>query len=416
MGLFMFSSFERFVAFRYLFSARREGFVSVIAWFSFLGIALGVATLIVVMAVMNGFRQELFGKLVEMRGHVTIQSSSATALIDNKDQLTLVQSVPGVRLAYPMLERQAIAMAKNNASGVMVQGLPAEAITKRDRIKLIPETAIEHFDGDHVLIGRRMAEALHINVGDKITLLTQQGTATAFGTMPRQKTFLVAGLFHVGMGTFDKNFIFMPLATAQSFFKVPGQISQIDVFSVHDDLSSNLAHILQQALGDTVQALDWRHADLSIMHAVKMERNVMFLILTLIILIASFNIISGLIMMVKDKTRDIAILRTMGATKNTILKIFFLTGASIGGVGTLLGVALGLSFALNIEGIRQFLQSLTGAELFSEEIYFLSTLPAKVEFDEVLRIVAMGIGLSFLATLYPSWRASSLDPVEGLRG
>ncbi|MES2608189.1 MAG: lipoprotein-releasing ABC transporter permease subunit [Pseudomonadota bacterium] len=412
----MFSSFERFVAFRYLFSARREGFVSVIAWFSFLGIALGVATLIVVMAVMNGFRQELFGSLVAMRGHVTVQSSSATPLPENKEQLALIQSVPGVRLAYPMLERQAIAMAKNNASGVMVQGLPANAITGRERIKLMPETAIEQFVGDHVFIGRRMAETLHLDVGDKLTLLSQQGTATAFGTMPRQKTFIVAGIFHVGMAQFDKNFVFMPLTTAQSFFKASDQISQIDVFSAQDNLAPNLAHVLQTALGQTVRAIDWRHSDLSIMHAVKMERNVMFLILTLIILIASFNIVSGLIMMVKDKTRDIAILRTMGATKNTILKIFFLTGASIGGVGTLLGVALGLSFALNIEGIRQFLQSMTGAELFSEEIYFLSTLPAKVEFDEVLRIVAMGIGLSFLATLYPSWRASSLDPVDGLRG
>ena len=412
----MFSSFERFVAFRYLFSARREGFVSVIAWFSFLGIALGVATLIVVMAVMNGFRQELFGKLVAMRGHVTVQSSTAAAMPENKEQLALIKSVPGVRLAYPMLEKQAIAMAKNNASGVMVQGLPVEAITKRDRIKLMPETAIEQFNGDHVFIGRLVAKSLNLDVGDKITLLIQQGVSTAFGTMPKNKTFIVAGIFDVGMAHFDKNFIFMPLATAQSFFKSQGQISQIDVFSEHDNLASNLAYVLQQALGKTVQALDWRHADISIMHAVKMERNVMFLILTLIILIASFNIVSGLIMMVKDKTRDIAILRTMGATKNTILRIFFITGASIGGVGTLLGVALGLSFALNIEGIRQFLQSLTGAELFSEEIYFLSTLPAKVEFDEVLRIVAMGIGLSFLATLYPSWRASSLDPVEGLRG
>jgi len=411
----MFSSFERFVAFRYLFSARREGFVSVIAWFSFLGIALGVATLIIVMSVMNGFRQNLFAGLVAMRGHVTIQSPTGV-LLENKDQLSLIQSVPGVRLAYPMLERQAIAMAKNQANGVIVQGLPPYAITGRDRIKLMPETVIEHFSGDHVIIGRRMAETLHIDIGDKITLLTQQGTSTAFGNMPRQKTFLVAGFFHADVAQFNKNFIFMPLETAQNFFKANGQLSQIDVFSTHDDLASNLANVVQHALGDQVRALDWRHADLSIMHAVKMERNVMFLILTLIILIASFNIISGLIMMVKDKTRDIAILRTMGASKNTILRIFFLTGASIGGIGTLLGVALGLAFALNIEEIRQFLQSLTGAELFSEEIYFLSTLPAKVECDEVLRIVAMGIGLSFLATLYPSWRASSLDPIEGLRG
>lgn len=411
----MFSKFERFIAFRYLFSARREGFVSVIAWFSFLGIALGVATLIVVMAVMNGFRQQLFGSLVGMRGHVTVQAQKNT-FPENKDKLTLIQSVPGVRLAYPMLEKQAIALAKNQASGVIVQGLPAYAITGRDRIKLTPKNAIEEFAGDHIFLGRKLADILNTTVGDKVTLLSQQSTSTAFGNIPRQKTFIVAGIFSVGMFQFDKNYLFMPIDTAQTFFKAPAQISQIDVFSTHDDLAANLAHTLQKALGNDLRAVDWRHSDLSIMHAVKMERNVMFLILTLIILIASFNIVSGLIMMVKDKTRDIAILRTMGATKNTILKIFFLTGASIGGIGTLLGVGLGLSFALNIERIRQFLQSLTGVELFSEEIYFLTTLPAKVDCDDVILIIAMGIGLSFLATLYPSWRASSLDPVEGLRG
>lgn len=411
----MFSNFERFVAFRYLFSARREGFVSVIAWFSFLGIALGVATLIVVMAVMNGFREQLFGSLVGMRGHVTIQPQSNT-FAENTSQLSLIQSVPGVRLAYPMLEKQAIALTKNQASGVVVQGLPPYAITGRNRIQFMPNNAMEQFKGDHIFIGRKMADTLQTNVGDKITLLTQQSTSTAFGNIPRQKTFIVAGIFTVGMFQFEKNYMFMPLDTAQLFFKAPAHISQIDVFSTHDDLAANLAHILQKAVGSELRALDWRHSDISIMHAVKMERNVMFLILTLIILIASFNIISGLIMMVKDKTRDIAILRTMGATKKTILKIFFLTGASIGGIGTLLGVGLGLSFALNIERIRQFLQSLTGVEFFSEEIYFLTTLPAKVECEEVMLIVAMGIGLSFLATLYPSWRASSLDPVEGLRG
>ncbi len=437
----MFSTIERFVAARYLFSARREGFVSVIAWFSFVGIALGVATLIVVMSVMNGFRQNLFGALVAMRGHVTVQSASATPLLENSEQLSIIQQIPGVKLAYPLLERQAIALAKNQANGVIVQGMPVAAIVGRDQINLIvakkstqqdgtqqdatqldgsPKLGLTKapfsFDGDHVLIGKRQAEFFNVTIGDKLTLLTQDGTSTAFGTLPRQKTFVIAGIFDVGVGQFNKNFVFMPLETAQKFFKAPGQISQIDVFSTHDDLASNVAYLLQKALGDSVRALDWRHADISIMHAVKMERNVMFLILTLIILIASFNIISGLTMMVKDKTRDIAILRTMGATKNSILRIFFLTGASIGGVGTVLGVILGLSFALNIESIRQFLQGLTGAELFSEELYFLSTLPSKVEADEVIRIVLMAIGLSFLATLYPSWRASSLDPVEGLRG
>ncbi len=419
---FCFNYFERFLAFRYLFSARREGFVSVIAWFSFIGIALGVATLIVVMAVMNGFRQELFGAFVSMRGHVSIVSQQEM-LHENDDLLTMIKSVPGVRLAYPMLDRQAIAFVRNQARGVMVQGLPDYAITERKRIQLMPANAIKVFTDDHIFIGRRMAEILHLQVGDTLPLLSPKGTSTAFGTIPYQKSFIVAGIFHVGMGEFDKNVIFMPLATTQRFFKAPGQISQIDVFSQHDDLSTNLTYLLQHALDHLtptngqkgLRALDWRHSDASIFHAVKVERNVMFLILTMIILIASFNIISGLTMMVKDKTRDIAILRTMGATKKSILHIFFLTGASIGGVGTLLGVGLGLSFALNIERIRQFIQNLLGTELFSEEIYFISRLPAKVELNEVLLICAMGIGLSFLATLYPSWKASSLDPIEGLK-
>ncbi len=419
---FCFNYFERFLAFRYLFSARREGFVSVIAWFSFIGIALGVATLIVVMAVMNGFRQELFGAFVSMRGHVSIVSQQGI-LHENNDLLTMIKSVPGVRLTYPMLDRQAIAFVRNQARGVMVQGLPDYAITERKRIQLMPDNAMKAFTDDHIFIGRRMAEILHLQVGDALQLLSPKGTSTAFGTIPHQKSFIVAGIFHVGMGEFDKNVIFMPLATAQRFFKVPGQMSQIDVFSQHDDLSTNLTYLLQHALDHLtptngqkrLRALDWRHSDASIFHAVKVERNVMFLILTMIILIASFNIISGLTMMVKDKTRDIAILRTMGATKKSILHIFFLTGASIGGVGTLLGVGLGLSFALNIERIRQFIQNLLGTELFSEEIYFISRLPAKVELNEVLLICAMGIGLSFLATLYPSWKASSLDPIEGLK-
>ncbi len=419
---FCFNYFERFLAFRYLFSARREGFVSVIAWFSFIGIALGVATLIVVMAVMNGFRQELFGAFVSMRGHVSIVSQQEM-LYENNDLLTMIKGVPGVRLAYPMLDRQAIAFVRSQARGVMVQGLPDYAITERKRIQLMPTNAIQTFADDHIFIGRRMAEILHLQVGDTLQLLSPKGTSTAFGSIPHQKSFIVAGIFHVGMGEFDKNVIFMPLSAAQRFFKVPGQISQIDVFSQHDDLSTNLTYVLQHALDHVtpdngkkgLRALDWRHSDANIFHAVKVERNVMFLILTMIILIASFNIISGLTMMVKDKTRDIAILRTMGATKKSILHIFFLTGASIGGFGTLLGVGLGLSFALNIERIRQFIQNLLGTELFSEEIYFISRLPAKVELNEVLLICAMGIGLSFLATLYPSWKASSLDPIEGLK-
>jgi lipoprotein-releasing system permease protein len=425
--------FEFFIAIRYLFSARREGFVSVISWFSFIGIALGVATLIIVMAVMNGFRQELFGALITMRGHVSVHSLGNMMDAD-QNKVKLIQNVPGVGLAYPMLEQQAILMASSQAQGVNVQGLDRTALLSRKKIQIIGENnkildQDNEFDAvfkdNQVFIGRLMAINFNLKVGDSFSLLTPKSINTAFGSIPRQKTFKVAGIFNVGMRDFDKSFIFMPIETAQKFFKFENKWSQIDVFSVQDDLSTALSSVLQQALdhyGKTfspyeppLQASDWRHSDQAIFHAVKMERNVMFMILTLIIFIASFNIISGLTMMVKDKTKDIAILRTIGTSKKSILTIFFLIGASIGGIGTILGIGLGLGFSLNIERIRQFLQNLTGAELFSEEIYFLSTLPAKVDFNEVWMISLMSIGLSFLATLYPSWRASCLDPVEGIR-
>ncbi len=423
-------TFEKFIAHRYLFIGRREGFVSVISWFSFLGIALGVATLIVVMAVMNGFRQELFGALVSMRGHVTIQKLGHPISADNNLVKTL-NTIPGVKLAYPLIEQQAILMVNGQALGVMVQGLVPDALLKRERVQVTQNyydnseqldkaKIITSFKDNVVFMGRRLGQQLNVKVGDTITILTPKSTQTAFGSMPRQKAMKVGGFFHVGMRDFDRNFLFMPIESAQSLFKMHEQWSQIDIFSKHDDLSTALTDVVQKVLNtkhfqEGIEAFDWRHSDASIFHAVKMERNVMFLILTLIILIASFNIITGLTMLVKDKTKDIAILRTIGAEKSSILKIFILTGSFIGCVGTLLGVGLGLSFALNIETIRQFLQSLTGATLFAEEIYFLSTLPAKVDSSEVFLIAAISLVLSFLATLYPAWKAATLNPIEGLK-
>lgn len=422
--------FEYFISSRYLFLGKREGFLSVIAWFSFIGIALGVGTLIVVMSVMNGFRHELFGALVSMRGHVSVHQIGQPMAKDTSLLHTL-QQVPGIRLAYPMLEQQAIVMNKQQAQGVMVQGFDESAINERNRIQvkvdnkegsapLSRDSVIALFKDNNVFIGRRLAESLDIKVGDSISLLTPKPTVTAFGSLPRQKTFKVAGLFHVGMRDFDRNFIFMPMQQAQHFFKYENQWTQIDIFSVHDDLSTQLTNVVQQVLNANPQtqklhAFDWRHSDASIFHAVKMERNVMFLILTLIILIASFNIITGLTMMVKDKVKDIAILRTMGCSRRSILLIFIMTGSFIGVVGTFLGLVLGLSFAVNIENIRQFLQSFTGATLFSEEIYFLSTLPVHVDKTEIIIIACTSLLLSFLATIYPSWRASTMDPVEGIK-
>jgi lipoprotein-releasing system permease protein len=300
---------------------------------------------------------------------------------------------------------------------VGVVGISRESLENRAIIRdSLNKDALHTFQGDHVLVGRRLADHMGVKVGDRLLLMTPEGTDTAFGQVPRQKAFVVGGIFEVGMHDFDKNILFMPLDTAQSLFKMTGHISHMEVFTSHAELAPHLAHVLQQALAQEARVLDWQHGDSQIFHAVQVERNVMFLILTLIILIASFNIISSLIMLVKDKTRHIAILRTMGASRLSLMRIFFLTGASIGVVGTVLGVGLGLGFALNIEAIRQFLQGLTGTELFSAEIYFLSQLPAKVDWAEVGTVVTMALALSFLATLYPAWRAARLDPVEALRG
>jgi lipoprotein-releasing system permease protein len=411
----MFLLFERLLAYRYLRSPRQEGFISVIAGFSFIGIALGVAILIIVMAVMNGFRQELLTRIIGMRGHILVHGIEAP-IANYQPVIDLVRKVPGVESAFPVLERQAIMTFRGQARGVSIHAMDLSELRKRSIITdNIKAGTLDDFQGDGLLIGSRLAEFMHLKVGDRIVMITPEGNVTAFGTVPRQKSFIIKGVFQVGMHDYDKNVVFMPLATAQNLFKLPDQISHIEIFSTHIELAPQLAYVVQQTLGNHVQVLDWQHGDSQIFHAVQVERNVMFLILTLIILIASFNIISSLIMLVKDKTKDIAILRTMGASRGSMMRVFFLTGATIGAVGTLMGVILGLSFSLNIESIRQFLQGLSGTELFSEEIYFLTQLPAKVDCWEVCAVVGMSLLLSFFATLYPAWRAARLDPVEALR-
>jgi lipoprotein-releasing system permease protein len=412
----IFSAFERTVAMRYLRARRQEGFISVIAGFSLLGIALGVATLIIVMAVMNGFRAELLGRILGLNGHVNVVSYDGRPLTDWEPAAERLRGVPGVVSATPSIESQALITARGAASGAIVRGLRPEDFRTRPVLggSIVAGDAAAFAD-DGVAIGVRMAQRLGLSVGDRLTLVSPRGTPTAFGTTPRSRAFRVVAVFDVGMFEYDSNFVYMPLETAQVFFRMEGEISAVEVF-VNDptDIRAERS-MIAAAAGPGLRAVDWQMINSSFFNALQVERNVMFLILSLIIMVAAFNIVSSLIMLVKDKGRDIAVLRTIGATRGMVMRIFFLSGASIGVIGTLLGLVLGVSFALNIESIRQALQGLTGTELFSAEIYFLSRLPARIEWMEVVQVVAMALGLSFAATVYPSWRAARLDPVEALR-
>ena len=411
----IFGAFERMVAFRYLRARRQEGFVSVIAIFSLLGIALGVATLIIVMSVMNGFRADLIGRILGLNGHLGVYAQGAT-MADFDAVAAKVRAVPGVVSATPLVEGQVMATGEAGAAGALVRGIRPDDIRARKLIAdHLASGSLADFGDDRIALGDRLARRLGVTVGGRITLISPEGTDTAFGTMPRMKTYTVAALFDVGFYEYDNSFIYVPLPAAQLFFKMPNAVSYLEVFVGNPDESSAVGRAISQSLGEPVRILDWQRANSSIVNAVEIERNVMFLILTLIIVVAAFNIISGMIMMVKDKGRDIAILRTMGASRGMILRIFMLSGASIGVVGTLAGFGLGLLITKNLEAIRQFLQSVLHVDLFSAEIYFFTRIPAHIDDGEVAAVVLMALALSFLATLYPSWRAARLDPVEGLR-
>jgi len=412
----MFSAFEWMMAARYLRARRSEGFISVIAVFSLLGIALGVATLIIVMSVMNGFRSELLGRILGLNGHFVVQSAGG----DTKNYGELADKlsrVEGVVLAAPIIEGQVMATANNQAGGALVRGISPADLTARKLIAGNIRTGnLDAFAGrDAVLIGDRLARKMGVNVGDKITLISPQGTVTPFGSVPRHKAYTVVATFQVGMYEYDSTFVFMPLEAAQTYFRMPEAASGIEVFVDRPDRVDRYRAAIRRQVGAEARITDWQRINSHFFNALQVERNVMFLILTLIILVAAFNIISSLIMLVQDKGKQIAILRTIGATRGSIMRIFFLAGASIGVVGTIAGFVLGLAFCLNIESIRRFLESLTGTELFAAEIYFLSRLPAEIDPTEVASVVAMALALSFLATVYPSWRAASIDPVEALR-
>ena len=412
----MFSKFERITAWRYLRAKRKEGFISVITGFAFTGIALGVATLIIVMSVMNGFKAELLNRILGINGHISIVSSAGFPFNNYKKAVADLQSIDGIEMAIPLIEKQLLVSSSRGAEGAMVRGINSEDILRKKVMRDgFARVDAAEFEGDVVVLGYKLAHKLGVHINDEVTLISPNGKITAFGSVPRIKSYRVIGTFNMGMFEYDANYVFMPLETAQKYFGLKDAVSVIDVSLKDENKLPQMRAMLQKSVSLDAYVYDWKQTNSAFFNAIDVERNVMFLILTLIILVAAFNIITGLIMLVKDKSRDVAVLRTMGATRGMIMRIFVMDGAFIGVVGTAIGVLLGLLFCYNIESIRQLLQRLSGRELFSSEIYFLSQLPAKVNNTEVLLVVIITLVLAFLATIYPAYRASKYNPAEALR-
>jgi lipoprotein-releasing system permease protein len=415
-----FGAFERMLALRYLSAKRAHGGVALISVISFIGIALAVAVLIIVMSVMNGFREELVSRILGVNGHVFVDARG----LDQRGVADLearLRAVPGVTGAVALVEGQVMAVGPGSQSGALVRGLSPRALKD---LKLVSDNIVAgsmdgfgagEGGGDTVIIGYRLARTLGVLPGDVISLVTAEGAATPFGVAPRRKDYLVAGLFDVGMAEYDASFIYMPAEQAQLFFSRGDGIDRIELRLADPDDSPAITPQVQQIAGPTRGVLDWRQQNESYVNALNIERNVMRLILMLIVAIAAMNIISGLVMLVKNKTRDIAVLRTMGATQGSILRVFVMAGGALGGLGTLAGLAAGVLFCIFIRPIQDFVSWITGATLFSADVYYLSHIPATIEWSEVLFVTGWSLAMALVATLPPSWRAARLDPVEALR-
>ena len=411
-----FSRLEWMIAGRYLRARRREGAISVIAGFSLVGIMLGVATLIIVMSVMNGFRTELVDRILGAQPHISVLSSYDDGLTNYDDLTTRIRELPEVTRAAPILERQVMASSDAGNAGALIRGMRKDDLLTLDAVAN-PEEArgeIQRFE-EGVAVGAGLARSLRLGVGDRITLISPRGLTTPFGVAPRVKSYEITYIFRIGMSEYDRAFVFMPLHEAQAFFNSPEAVDSIEVMVTRPEAVERIGVSVASVVGGDGYLWNWKRANSSFLSALDVERNVMFLILALIILVAALNIISGLIMLVKDKGRDIGILRTMGLPRGAVLRIFFICGASIGVVGTVLGVLLGIVFTLNVEEIQAAVETLSGTSVWDPELRMLTRVPAVMVPSDVVMTTVLALGLSFLATWYPAWRAARLDPVEALR-
>ena len=417
----MIYSYELWIAYRYLRARRVDGFISIVSWFSLIGIALGVATLIIVMSVMNGFREELLSRIIGLNGHATfyVNNNSESINVDNIENILL--GFDEVFDVVSLVESTVMISNKKQSRGVVVRGLSINDLKENALLeKSISIKVLTNFNDENtIILGKRLATSLQLKSGDNVTIISSSGLSTPFGDAPMAKNFIVAGTFDLGMYEYDSSVIFMKINNLRGFLGYNNNyIDNIELFYKSPENSDLITYNIKDILnsietGNIIIPWTQRHAQL--FSALEVERNVMFIILTLIILVAAFNIISSMIMLVKDKESSISILRTMGISENSILKIFIIVGASIGIIGTIIGFTIGLLFSLNIQKIQQLLEGITGKNLFAAEIYFLSKLPAKIDFTEVGLVVLFALILSLLATLYPAWRASRIDPIKVLR-
>ena len=415
----MFSKLERKIAFRYL-GAKKRGFGSVISWVSLLGIMLGVATLIVVMSVMGGFHDTLLSRIVGMNGHVVVYHqdgpiSDFDFLIDKMKQNKVVEK--NVVAIVPIAEGQVMATANGNNTGAMIRGIRMSDLMAKTQAgtRIYGKKLTDIKDGE-LVAGAALTRALRVSMGDKISLVSASAaTPTPFGSMPRIMAYPVMSSFFMGMYEYDSGYVFMPLETAQKYLNIGNAATHVDVFLENPEDTTAVVDALATLLPDGFIVRDWRDLNRGFVGALQVESNVMFLILLLIVIVAAFNIVSSLVMLVKDKNKDIAVLRTFGVSRKSMMKIFMLSGTSIGIIGAFFGTILGVVVAIYIEPIRQFFQWLTGRDLFPAELYYLSELPSKLVWTDVVGIALIAILLAFLATLYPAWKAANTEPVEVLR-